>query len=285
MSHEACNKRTFSDDDIQELRAELKIGILGTVNEQGLPHLTMISSLMAHSPTEVVWGQFTEGTSKTFIRQNPKVGFLIMSLAREYWRGKATFTHIEQSGEAYERYNNQPMFRYNAYFGVHSVYFMDLIGHSGRKSLPMGAVVGASVQTLLGRSLALRRSRVQVLNSWTRALFNKLDNLKFLSYVGEDGYPIIFPVIQAQALDGEQMIFSTSAFRDELSAIPPGTTCALFGLTLDMEDVLLRGCYEGVRRVGGMRCGVLRVDWVYNSMPPVPGQIYPPVELKAVEFS
>jgi hypothetical protein len=26
----------------------------------------------------------------------------------------------------------------------------------------------------------------------------------------------------------------------------------------------------------------MQVDWVYNPMPPVPGQVYPPVELKAV---
>jgi hypothetical protein len=60
---------------------------------------------------------------------------------------------------------------------------------------------------------------------------------------------------------------------------------AVFSMALTMEDVLLRGTYLGIRRVGGVRAGVVEVDWVYNPMPPVPGQVYPPVELKpVVEF-
>ena len=53
-------------------------------------------------------------------------------------------------------------------------------------------------------------------------------------------------------------------------------------MALTMEDVLLRGKYLGIQRMGGVKAGVVKVDWVYNPMPPVPGQIYPPVELKAV---
>jgi hypothetical protein len=49
-----------------------------------------------------------------------------------------------------------------------------------------------------------------------------------------------------------------------------------------MTDVLTRGTYEGLRWVGPHRCGVLAVDWVYNPMPPVPQQIYPPVPLEPV---
>ena len=37
-------QKIFSQEDIQSLDVELKVGILGTVNDAGLPHLTMISS-------------------------------------------------------------------------------------------------------------------------------------------------------------------------------------------------------------------------------------------------
>jgi len=121
-----------------------------------------------------------------------------------------------------------------------------------------------------------------VLNDWTRAFLNKLDNLKFLSYVGTDGYPIIIPAIQTQSLDAQHVLFSTSVYRDELERIPPETELAVFSMALTMEDVLLRGKYLGVRRVAGIRAGVVQVDWVYNPMPPVPGQVYPPMELKAI---
>ena len=53
----------FNQDDIDSLNVELKIGILGTVTPAGHPHLNMISTLHPCSAKEVVWGQFTEGSS------------------------------------------------------------------------------------------------------------------------------------------------------------------------------------------------------------------------------
>lgn len=271
----------FTEQDIRDLDVELKVGILGTVNDDGLPHLTMISSLRPYAETGLVWGQFTEGLSKRFVQQNPKTGFLIMSLDRQLWRGKARFTHTAKAGPEHENFNNLPMFRYNAYFGIHTAYYMELVELIGRQNLPMGQVVSAAVQTVVARNLTRKRQR-QIINPWVRGLFNKLDNLKFLSYIGEDGFPVVLPAIQTQVLDGERVLFSLSAYRDELNVIPNDIPLAVFGLSFSMEDVLLRGTYTGVSRVGGMQCGVVDIDWVYNSMPPVPQQIFPPTKIECV---
>jgi len=53
-------------------------------------------------------------------------------------------------------------------------------------------------------------------------------------------------------------------------------------MALSMEDVLVRGTYQGIKRVAGIRCGLVQLDWVYNSMPPTPRQIYPEVVIEAV---
>ena len=144
----------FSAEDIRALQPAMKVGILATVNPQGLPHLTMISTLMASSPGEVVWGQFMEGMSKAHVQQNPRTGFLIMTLDKNVWRGQANFSRTASAGKDYDFYNNTPLFRYNAYFGVHRVYYMDLVAHSGRQPLPMNRIIFAAVQTLLARQPA-----------------------------------------------------------------------------------------------------------------------------------
>lgn len=272
----------FSPADIKALEPMMKVGLLATVNKEGLPHVTLVSSLRANTPTQVIWGQFTEGLSKKHILQNPKAGFLVMTLDKQLWRGKATFNHTAQGGPEFEMYNNTPMFRYNAYFGIHTVYYMDLVEQSGQQALPMGHVVVAAVQTLVARTLSRKAQAGEVLNLWTQALMNKLDNLKFLAYVGEEGYPVIVPVIQAQAADGEQILFSVGAYRDDLVAVPSRTTVAIFGMSLDMETVLMRGEFQGIQRVAGIRCGSVRVNWVYSPMPPKPQQIYPQIALEAV---
>lgn len=271
----------FSKDDIESFAVPMKIGILATINEAGLPHLTLISTLQASSSNQVIWGQFTEGLSKTYVRNNPKIGFLIMTLDKNLWRGRARWTHVESSGKEFDMYNNVPMFRYNAYFGVHTVYYADLVAHYGREALPMRDVMTAAVKTAIAKTLSRGKEDVEVLNPWTRQLLDKMSNLKFLAYVDSDGYPEIIPLIQAQSLDSQHVIFATSAYRQGLEAIREGTTVAVFGMSLDMEDVLLRGLFQGIQRRGSIRCGTVRVDWVYNSMPPVPGQIYPKVDVEA----
>ncbi len=273
----------FSAQDILSTQPAMKIGLLATVTPAGLPHITLISSLMACAPQQLAFGQFTEGLSKQHILNNPKTGFLIMSLDKNLWRGKATFTHSAKEGPEYDYLNNVPMFRYNAYFGIHTVYYLDLLSHRGKEPLPMNRIVFAAIQTLLARTLGYKPGKEEVLNPWTRSFLNKLDNLKFIAWVGADGYPLIIPAIQTQCLDGQHIIFSTSVYSSELKAIPTGTDLAVFSMALTMEDVLLRGKYLGMRRMAGIKAGVIKVDWVYNPMPPVAGQIYPPVKVQAVE--
>jgi len=281
MTHPfACSE--FSPADQAAFEPAMKIGLLATINPQGLPHLTMISSLKAGSPSTVTWGQFTEGSSKQNVLENPNTAFLIMTLDKQMWRGAARWTHTARGGPDYEWYNNIPMFRYNAYFGIHTVHYMDLLGHTGRQPLPMNAIVPSAIRTIIAARLSMQHPAPPVMNTWTRSIFNKLDNLKFLAYVNEDGFPWIVPVIQAQAADSQHIFLSTGVFGEELAAIPTGNPVAVFGLALTMEDVLVRGVYQGIRRQAGVRCASVLVDWVYNPMPPAPGQVYPPLELSTV---
>jgi hypothetical protein len=274
---------TFSPEDILSTQPAMKIGLLATVTPTGLPHVTLISSLMACAPQRMAFGQFTEGLSKQHILINPKTGFLIMSMDKNLWRGKATFTHSTREGLEYDYFNNVPMFRYNAYFGIHTVYYLDLLSQTGKEPLPMNRIIFAAIQTMLARILGRKPGIEEVLNSWTRLFLDKLDNLKFIAWVGVDGYPVIIPAIQTQRLDKQHILFSTTVYADELKAIPTGADLAVFSMALTMEDVLLRGKYLGMNRLAGIKAGVVKVDWVYNPMPPVPGQIYPPVKLQAVE--
>ena len=282
MSNQRTIYKSFSESDIKSFEPEMKVGLVATINEDGLPHLTLISTLCASSPTKLVFGQFSEGLSKINIRKNPKTGFLILTLDRNTWRGKANFTHTQRSGKEFDMFNNMPMFRYNSYFGIHTVYYLDLIEQYGKEPLPMGSIVQAALKTMLAKMLSPRKGKGEVLNPWTRQLIDKISNLKFLAYIAEDGYPMIVPVIQAQTSGAEQIVFAASALTEDIKSIPLGDTVAFFCMSFDMEDVLLRGIYQGIQRIGGVQCGSITVNWVYSPMPPKPAQIYPETKLEAV---
>jgi nitroimidazol reductase NimA-like FMN-containing flavoprotein (pyridoxamine 5'-phosphate oxidase superfamily) len=276
-------KQHFSSEDIKAFEPENKIGLLATKNKDGLPHLTLITTMQANSTDELVWGQFTEGFSKKNILSDPKTGFLIMTLNKSVWRGKSDWTQSRTEGEEYVRFNKLPMWRYNSYFGLHTIHYMRLVETTEKASLPVAGIVLSALLTKVSKSKALTKKEGRILNTWTEAFFNNLGTLKFLTYVSEDGYPVIIPLLQCQASDSHRLLFHPGVYSDELNSIKKGTNVAVFGLSLAMEDVLVRGKFTGFERHNAIKLGIIELSWVYNSMPPIPGQIYPPVEVNTVE--
>jgi len=67
----------FEENDLKEFEPEAKVGIIATVNPEGLPHITLITSLQAKSVDRLIWGQFCEGLSKQHVKTNPKTGLPI----------------------------------------------------------------------------------------------------------------------------------------------------------------------------------------------------------------
>ena len=265
----------LSQEDISAFEPSAKIGLVATIDPQGLPHVSLITSLQARSPSELMFGQFSEGRSKTHLKGDPRVGFLVMNLDKELWRGKARWTGEATSGDDYEMYNRQPMFRYNSYFGIHTVHYLDLVECSGKQSLSTAGIAVGSLVTLLARRFASTRQPETILRPWAEDHLTRLGTLKFLCHVAGDGYPSIVPVVPCQAADSSRLVFAPTVHRAELAAIPTNATVAVFALNLQMESVLIRGSFLGYRRYAGLRAGAIDIDWVYNSMPPMQGPIYP----------
>jgi hypothetical protein len=275
-------KKSFSKEDIEAFEPAEKIGIVACVNPDGLPHITLITSLQANGPDQITLGEFCKGLSKQYIRQNPQIAFLVVTLDKKIWRGKARWTHLRKEGPEYERYNRIPMFRYNTYFGINTVHYLDLIETTGKQDLPMTRIIPAAMMTKIAKGAAKTGNHDLILTPFSESLFNQLDALKFIAYLGDNGYPVLIPLIQCQAADSRRLVFSPYAFGRELEEISVGRTVAVFGITMKMEDVLIRGTFQGYERRRLLNVGIIDIEWVYNSMPPAHGQIYPPVELTPV---
>ncbi len=267
--------RRLSVEAIRESESDAKIALIATVNPAGLPHLTLITTLQASGPAQITWGQFCEGSSKVHVKSNPCTAFLIMNQKKELWRGTARWTHEAKEGAEYELYNRKPMFRYNSYLGLHTVHYMDLIEASEKEALSVAAIVAGSGLATAGRLLAGPRHQAPVLKPWAEDLINNISTLKFIAYVASDGFPRIVPVVPCQVSAGRRSIFVPTVYRHELDNLSSGMTVALFAINLQMESVLVRGIFVGYRRWLGPRMGIIDINWVYNSMPPKHGQIYP----------
>ena len=144
-----ANRTAFTPEEQKAFEPAEKIGIVASVDPEGRPHVSLITSIMAPRPDQITLGEFCQGLSKQYIQHNPRVAFLIMTMDRRFWRGRARWTHLRREGPEYQRYNDIPMFRYNTYFGINTVHYLDLVEASAPAHLPMAAIVAGALLMLL----------------------------------------------------------------------------------------------------------------------------------------
>ncbi|MDP3130814.1 MAG: hypothetical protein Q8N15_05770, partial [Bacillota bacterium] len=144
-----------------------------------------------------------------------------------------------------------------------------------------GTIVKNAIKVLLAKRRFADKTRRDVMKPWAEGFIGKLDTLKFLSYVGDDGYPQILPVIQAQSAGSSRILLKNDPYGDWMTPIKKGMKIAILAFSMTMETVLVKGTFSGFDAKG---YGTLDIERVYNSMPPVHGYVYPPEAKQEVKF-
>ena len=267
----------FSPAAIELLGKDAKVAILATVDPIGLPHLTLITSLAARGPEQLMFGQFCEGRSKAHVRAHPRVGFFALDADRRWLRGKAIWRCSVRAGEDFESYNKKPMFRYNAYFGVHTVHHLDVVEIEEGGRLRVSRLLGGAALAHTVRVAVVASDGTPALTPWGASLLSGATTLKFASYVGEDGHPRIIPGVATCAAGAGRLVAAIPGDDPATAQLADDVPLAVFALDREMRSVLVRGRLTSRRRLVGSNVAALDIDWVYNSMPPKHGQIFPPV--------
>ena len=265
----------MTDEMIKSFDSTYKIALLATVDDEDFPHITMLSSLQASSPTQLIMGQFTEGLSKRFITQRPDTGFLIMSLDKRVWTGTARWTHKRNEGAEYDMYNKKPLFRYNTYFGIHTVHYFDLVEISEGENLEMGPIVFQAVLNLMLKKRYKNPGAPRILKPWAENLMKGIQTLKFLSWIADNGVPGILPVIEAQAADSRTIAVPAKPYAYKALNLVYGSPAAVMGMNLEMTGTLVKGTFGGFKNTLAGKRGALEIERVYNTLPPKAGYIYP----------
>lgn len=276
--------KAFEKKDLPRFEKDEKIGLVGTIDGNGLPRVSLITSLQAADDEHLLMGQFCEGISKDNLRQRPESAFLILTLDMSWWHGKMHWTGETDRGDEIELFNSKPMWRYNTYFGIHRVHFLDLKEVSPERKISIPSLLPSILAGRFARLFIAGKGGSAPINRWTAKLLDKPSSLSFLSWIDEDGYPLVIPALQLLSAGRNRVIFPLSGDSRAFRSISKGTSVAVFSLSLQMESALLRGSFTGIKKAGGIPVGIIDIDWVYNSMPPVPGQIYPQLPLEPVVF-
>lgn len=268
-------------NDATELENPYKIALIAMQDDEGDMHMCLTTSLMNKGEDKMVFGEFVNGLSKELVYRHPKVGFFIMSVAKNFWTGSMVMDHSATEGEDYIRYNDMQLFRYNTYCGVSVVHYARLNKISEKKPLNMAGVVANAVKVLAVKNAYAGDKSKQVLRPWAQNFLANLGNLMFIGYMGEDGFPKIVPIIQGQSASSSRIVFTKAPYSDMLTDLKDGARVAVYGLSLDMQGVLVKGNYHQATK----GTGFVDIDKVYNPLPPKAGYVYPELKQDPVDFT
>ena len=194
----------ISDEGIEFTQPDIMLKLISTIDDRGWPHVTMISSNRAINKNQIVWGAFTEGTSKKYVQKRPKQGIFYMTanMPFKFVQVKAEFSHTTSEGEDLEHFNQSQLMRYFTYVRVHTAYYNNLVAATPVRNLPLFGIVKGIIKNMIGKGGAKTKLDEKRLNVLGHKLFAALIAVRVIAYIDPtDGYPTMIPCIQLQAVD------------------------------------------------------------------------------------
>jgi hypothetical protein len=58
------------------------------------------------------------------------------------------------------------------------------------------------------------------------------------------------------------------------------STFAVIADEIELINLVVQGTFSGTQKFGNIKCGIIEIDEIYNSMPPLPGVIYPKLKTR-----
>ena len=271
----------ISKEGIEFTQPDIMLKLVSTIDERGWPHVTLISSNRAISKDKIVWGAFTEGLSKKYVKERPKQGIFYMTPAMpfKFLQAKVNFNHTTKEGEDLEHFNQTQLMRYFTYVRTHTAYYNDIVAVTPIRSLPLFGIVKGIIKDIIGKGGAKTKLEEKRLNVLGYKLFGAPIAVRVISYIDpEDGYPRMIPAIQLQATDHNRLVFPPSVLKEDLYQIPVDSKVAVFGMNFDFYNQVVKGAFTGFKKFRGIKFGVIEIEEIYNSTPPVAKVIYPRAE-------
>ncbi len=271
----------FSDELIEFTQPEIMVKLVSTIDSRGWPHLTIITSNRAKNRDQIIWGQFFAGTSKENVQKNPKQGIFYMTPEApfKFIQVKADFTHTKTEGEDLEYFNQLDFFRYLTYINVYKIFYNNVIAVTPIRDLPPGNIPRKIIKAIEKEAKTnLEEKRLNVIGY---KLFTLKIGVRAIAYIDpSDGYPIIIPHLQLNAVDHNRLYFPLTALKEDFLQIPVNSKVAVIGANFDMASQVVKGTFTGIRKFEEIEYGLIDIEEIYNSSPPIVGKIYPEIETR-----
>jgi hypothetical protein len=251
---------------LEALRGEMTPKFLATRSAEGVPNVVPVVSIVPadDAPDTLFFGNFLLRKSIRNLKQDARVGILVITQQLRGWTLKGDFAEFQRTGPYVEKQMSSSLLRYNAYTGIRDAGVIRVLTVESAFRVSKLQVALNYLQARLAAIGKNGKAKGRVTMPLpVRREFAKMVAVKVLAWLDVDGYPLVVPALSLQPL-GETTLICHSTPR--LPSPPPGTAVASNILTFEAISYQVKGRWEPSGRTGR-----LLVEEVYAGGPPLPG--------------
>jgi len=244
---------------------------LATVDESGRVNVALVVTLQPvpeERKDRLIFGEFLMWKTKENLLGNSRVAAAVVNTKLKAATLIGDFRGFEISGPYKETIDSSPLMRYNAYSGVRSAGVID-VRDCGMAHSFMGGMAVDLIRVRMRRGGA--DSDGVAAPKLVREKFLKLTSIKGLAFIGEDGYPRVYPALTVASAGETGFVVRSSAYRREIEVAEMPCQAAMCVVTMDALSYKVKGELSSL----GGGSFLLRVKEVYNAMPPLAGDLIP----------
>lgn len=249
---------------LDALRGEMTPKFLATRNAAGVPNVVPCISLQPadDQPDIVFFGNFLLRKSIRNLKEDARVGILVITPELRGWILKGDFVEFQRTGAYVDKVMSGSLLRYNAYTGIRDAGIIRVRSVENTFAISKLQVMTDFLRARFAGLSKLSHTDDGVnLPRQVQNEFAKMIAVKVLAWLGDDGYPIVVPALSMQPADAKNLICHTSP---KLPRPPAGAQVATNILTFEAISYQVKGMWDAR--------GKICVQEVYAGGPPVPGE-------------
>ncbi len=254
------------------LSDEMTPKFLATVGADQKPNVVLVATIMPHGNDKMAFANFLLNKTAGNLDKNSKTGVIVITEELQWWAMTTDFNGWEENGPLVDTFNNNELFRYNAYTGVRNVGKLDIKdfidkGRVGKLSLLADYAFTGMTKGKFSRDNAVDKMPLPVAEK-----FDRIAAVKILCYIQKDGYPVCLPILSARPSDNGTLIFGTKAASRLVKEMPANTDVAVNVVTFEPVSYQVKGRFTGFSDSLFGKKGVIEIESVWCTSPPLCGR-------------
>lgn len=256
---------------LEALRGEMTPKFMATRSADthsvgGIPNVVPVVSILPaeDQPDTLFFGNFLLRKSIQNLKQDARVGVLVITPQLQGWILKGDFVEFQRTGPYVDRQMSGSLLRYNAYTGIRDAGIIRVRSVEGVFHISKLQVVTDYVLARLsawGGGKPADGGAAMPLP--VRREFARMAAVKVLAWAGQDGYPAIMPALSLQPAGEGTLV----CWRGIPRLSPPlGAWVAANVLTFEAISYQAKGHW-----IASGKTGAMRVKEIYAGGPPYPG--------------